>query len=94
MQRGDVTRVFSYEPISVQRLTPSNGPPRGDFDITVIGRNFGDTAEYGHKGTVSPSAIPACLVSPFSDTAIVIFLFCLSIWSFLCVVHILARMPA
>jgi hypothetical protein len=52
MQRGDITRTFSYESMAITRLLPSNGPPRGEFDITVLGRNLGDTDKYEHKGTV------------------------------------------
>ncbi len=52
MQRGDITRTFSYESMSITRLLPSNGPPRGEFEITVLGKNLGDTEKYEHKGTV------------------------------------------
>jgi hypothetical protein len=46
--RGLITTAFSYQAPKITALDDSNGPTRGNFNVTMLGRNFGDQAGYGH----------------------------------------------
>ena len=66
--RGWLTDAFTYEPHDITALNPSNGPPVGNFNVTVQGMNFGDQKEYGFSGAMGDTA---CAMTWQSDTSIV-----------------------
>jgi len=66
--RGYLTEAFSYEAPQITGLNPTNGPPTGNFNVTMQGQSFGDNAQYEYSGQVGESS---CSVMAWtSDTAI------------------------
>jgi hypothetical protein len=44
--RGLITTAFSYQAPKITALDDSNGPTRGNFNVTMLGRNFGDQVSF------------------------------------------------
>jgi hypothetical protein len=66
--RGYLTEAFSYEAPQITGLNPTNGPPTGNFNVTMQGQSFGDNAQYEYSGQLGESS---CSVMAWtSDTAI------------------------
>jgi len=66
--RGQMTTAFSYQPPLITALDNPNGPPRGNFNVTMMGANFGDQVAYGHTLTMGDNV---CLASFWtSDSAV------------------------
>jgi len=53
--RGYITQAFTYESGVITALAPTNGPPVGNFNVTILGRNFGDKKDYGYSSAVGGS---------------------------------------
>mmetsp|Transcript_12366 Transcript_12366/g.29625 ORF Transcript_12366/g.29625 Transcript_12366/m.29625 type:complete len:1418 (-) Transcript_12366:162-4415(-) len=66
--RGLLTSVFSYQSGTITGINPSNGPPVGNLNVTILGTDFGDRRDYGYTASLGGSNCKQ--VTWISDSAI------------------------